>query len=266
MLHSRDRAARQQKMHGSGAYDFFAEGRAPELVAFHGFGGTVAEILPMLQAVATAGFAVDAALLGGHGTRIEDLQEQRFGAWVDQARERARAAADRHGRVVLAGFSLGSLVALELASEGIPGLAGVVVLGNALTLRPHTSIPMRLWELTGRPMPDLYLRKPRPADLVDRTLMEKIVTYDHHPLRSALEVYKAGARVRALVPRVTCPALILHGRKDLVCHWKNAPWLERHLGSKDVTVRIFEESGHVLACDGEREEVAREVVRFVGRL
>lgn len=266
MLRSRATAVARQHMHGTGALTFTAAGRAPEVLAFHGFGGTVAEIQPTLEAVANAGFAVDAPLLPGHGTRIEDLQEQTFASWVDAARARLLAAAARSGRVVLLGFSLGSLVAMHLAADAPPGVVGLVVLGNALTLRPHTSVPMRLWQLTGRPMPDLYLRKPRAADLVDRTLMRQIVTYDHHPMRSALEVYEAGARVRAEVPRVTCPTLILHGRKDLVCHWRNAPWMAEHVGARDVTVRIFEQSGHVLCCDGERDDVAAEVVRFVTRL
>ena len=93
-----------------------------------------------------------------------------------------------------------------------------------------------------------------------------LVTYDRHPLRAALEVYRAGPRVRAVVPRIACPTLILHGKRDRVCSWKNATWLAAHVGARDVGVRIFEKSAHVLACDGERDEVAREVVVFVGRL
>ncbi len=253
-------------MHGVGAVELFAPGRGPAFAAFHGFGGTAAEIRPMLDAVAGAGFAVDGALLAGHGSRVEELQDQTFDAWVDQARARAESLAARTGRVVLSGFSLGSLVAMQLASEQPPWLAGLVVLGNALTLRPHTSVPLGLFSLTGRPMPDLYLRKPRAADLVDRTLLPTIVTYDHHPLRSALEVYRAGRRVRDRVPRIACPTLVLHGKRDLVCHWRNAPWLAERLGTCDVTVRLFDHSGHVLACDGERDEVAREVVRFMQRV
>jgi carboxylesterase len=72
--------------------------------------------------------------------------------------------------------------------------------------------------------------------------------------------------VRAAVGRITCPALILHGRRDHVCSWRNARWLAEHIGSRDVSVRIFERSAHVLACDGERAEVAREVVAFVKRV
>jgi carboxylesterase len=92
-----------------------------------------------------------------------------------------------------------------------------------------------------------------------------VVTYDRHPLRAALEVTRGAARVRPLVARIDYPTLILHGRRDHVCSWKNAGWVASHVGTRDVTVRIFERSAHVLACDGEREQVADEVARFMRR-
>jgi carboxylesterase len=265
MFRSREQTLREQKMHGHGPRELFADGRAPALVAFHGFGGTAAELLPTLRAVASAGFAVDAAVLPGHGTRATDLQDQTFETWLAGARARATAAAAKHGRVVLLGFSMGSLLALQLASERPAWLVGLAALGNAVTVRPHTSVPLGLWNRSGRPMPDAYFLKPFAADMVDPALMDTVVTYDRHPLRAALEVYRAGERVRPVVGRVDCPTLILHGKRDQVCHWKNAPWLAGHVGTRDVTVRLFEQCGHVLACDREREEVAAEVVRFMKR-
>jgi carboxylesterase len=266
MFRSRSQTVREQKMLGDGDRERFAAGRAPYVVAMHGFGGTAAELMPLLDRVALEGYALDAALLPGHGTAAEKLQDVTFDGWLAAVRARAEAAATRLGRVVLVGFSLGSLVAMQIASEKPPWLAGLVVLGNALTLRAHTSVPLALWRLTGKPMPDVYLLKPRPGDLVDLAAMSSILTYDRHPMRAALEVYLAGPRVRDVVGRITCPTLILHGRRDAVCSWRNATWLAERIGSRDVTVRIFERSAHVLCCDGERDEVGREVAAFLARL
>jgi carboxylesterase len=266
MLHGRKRTLREQKMLGEGDRELFVEGRPPCIVAFHGFGGTVAELRPLLEAVAREGYAVDGALLEGHGGRVEALQDVRFDGWVDAGRARLRAARDRYGRVVLLGFSLGSLVAMQLASEQPEGLCGLVVLGNALWLHPLVRLPLDLWHRTGQAIPDLYLVKPFSGDLVDPAGLGSLVTYDRHPLRAALEVHLAGRRVRDRVDRVVCPTLVLHGRRDRVCPWKNAVWLAEHVGARDVSVRIFEKSAHVLAWDGEREEVAQEVARFLKRL
>ncbi len=265
MFESRSRTLMTEKMQGAGETQIFAQGRSPSVVAFHGFGGTAAELMPLLDRVAGAGYAVDAALLPGHGTSATLLQDTTFDDWVEASRARARAAAATHGRVVLLGFSLGSLIAMQIASERPDWLAGLVVLGNAVTLRLHSSLPLALIARTGWRVPDVYLLKPRAGDLVDPTLMETLVTYDRHPLRASLEVYQAGARVRAGVGQIDRPTLVLHGRRDAVCGWSNALWLADHIGTRDVSVRIFERSAHVLACDAERDEVAREVLMFLSR-
>ncbi len=268
MLASRSRTLVEQAMLGRGHTEFFADGRAPCVLAFHGFGGTAAELTPLLESIARAGFAVDAALLPGHGTRVEGLQELTYEDWLGASRARARAAAERYGQVILLGFSLGSLLAMELAAEGAGGVRGLVVLGNALTLAPHSSIPLGLADRLGIKVPDVYMVKPRAGDLVDPASMGDLVSYDRHPLRSAVEVYRAGRRVRGLVGRIACPTLVLHGRRDQVCPWTNATWLAARLSegaTRDVGVRIFERSAHVLACDGERDEVAREVLAFLAR-
>ena len=266
MIEGRARTLASQRMLGEGPVELFAQGRAPCVVAFHGFTGTGAELMPLLDRLAEAGYAVDAALLAGHGTRVERLQETTYADWLEGARRRMSAALARHGRVVLLGFSLGSLLALELASERPEGVAGVVVLGNALSLLPGDGVPLGLAARLGLRMPDLYLRKPHAGDLVDASSMGRLVTYDRHPMRAALEVYRAGPRTRGLVGRIACPALILHGRQDHVCPWRNATWLADHIGSRDASVRLFEKSAHVLAWDGEREAVGQEVLAFVERV
>jgi carboxylesterase len=259
-------------MLGRGEPEYFAEGGPPCVVAFHGFGGTAAELRPMLDRIAEAGYAVDAALLPGHGARVEALQDVTFDDWMAAARSRVRAAVGRYGRVVVVGFSLGSLIAMHLASEkdgegdGAGGLAGIAVLANAVRLRLHSSLPLGLVDRMGWSMPDVFLLKPRAGDLVDRSALSRLYAYDRHPMRSALEVYRAGARTRAIAPRITCPTLVLHGRRDLVCQWRNAPWLADAVSARDVSLRIFEKSAHVLACDAERDAVAQEVAAFVERL
>lgn len=217
MIHSRQRSLRTQRMLGEGDVEFFAEGRDPCVLAFHGFGGTAAELRPLLDCIAGAGFAVRAELLPGHGTRVEELQEAKFDEWLDAARRRIQRAATIHKSFVLLGFSLGSLVAMQIAAERPSGLAGLVVLGNALKLQPALGVPIGLLARLGGKVPDVYILKPRAGDLVDQTAMSGLVTYDRHPLRAALEVYRAGVRVRAAISRIACPTLVLHGRRDIVC-------------------------------------------------
>jgi carboxylesterase len=253
-------------MLGRGPKEIFAAGRAPCVVAFHGFTGTAGELTDLLSAVGGAGYALDAALLPGHGTGAEQLQDMTFDDWIVASRRRVRMAIDTHGRIVLLGYSLGSLLAMQIASERPEGLAGLILMSHALTLGASSRVPLGLWARSGRPMPDLYLVKPRPGDLVDRTHENDFVTYDRHPLRAALEVYRAGVRVREVVGRIACPTLIQHGRRDVVCPWHRAVSLAANLGTSDVAVALYEKSAHILGWDGERADVAREMLSFLRRV
>jgi len=247
---------------------FIAEGRAPTVLCFHGYGGTAAELRPLAEAIARAGFAVRAPILPGHGTSPCDLQDLGFDAWAGAMRsELARARGPAGDRaVVVCGFSLGSLVAMHLAATQPGDVSGLIVLGNALTLTAVSRIPLGLVDRLGVKLPDWYLLKPFGVDMTDRVAAKRVTTYDRHPLRAALEVYRAGERVRRDVGRITCPTLIVHGARDHVCGVDNATWLARHIGASDVTVRVYPQSAHAVAADVDRDAVARDAVAFIERI
>lgn len=237
------------------------EGRSPRFLAFHGFTGTTSEIRPLLDAVAERGFAVRAPLLAGHGSNACDLQEATFEHWATAA-----AGELDDEPFVLCGFSLGSLVAIELASRRPPNLVGLVLLGNALCLTPPVSAALGFVDKRGWQLPDWYLLKLWSSDVRDPEMKKRVVAYDRDPLRAALEVYRGGRRVEAKLGTIVCPTLILHGAKDRVCPATNAKLVASKLGAVDVTTRIFPKSGHLVAADLEREDVAAEVIRFIERI
>lgn len=162
---------------------------------------------------------------------------------------------------------MGSLLALSLAAEPSTRdvVAGLVVMGCALRLSGPLRAAFGLADATHLEMPDAYVGKPFGPDLRDKTLAASVASYDRHPVRAAMEVHRAGRRVAALLGDVRCPVLALHGARDRVCSPRATRELERALGTRDVRVRIYAKSGHMLALDFDREEVAADVVRFLDR-
>jgi carboxylesterase len=244
---------------------FAFDGKEPCVVAFHGFTGTTSEIRPALDRLAAEGHAVRAPLLPGHGSTAHSLQEATFDTWVDAMSAEVAAASARSGRFVLLGFSLGSLVALEIAARQPEGLVGLVLLGNAIMLTPPIQATLGFVDRRGWQFPDWYLLKLWSADIRDPAQRKAIRSYDRDPLRAALEVYRAGRRVEPRLPLVTCPTLLVHGGKDRVCPPANLQRVAGRLGTKDVTTKLYPNSAHLIAADVDRADVADEIARFVAR-
>ena len=245
---------------------FVRDGRAPCVVAFHGFTGTTCEIRPMLDVLVERGFAVHAPLLTGHGSHPGKLQDVTFDELVTEMERELDVAREKHGHVVLAGFSLGSLVAMELAARRPNGLLGLVLLGNALTLVPAVSAALGFVDRRGWKLPDWYLLKLWSADIRDPEQRKRVSAYDRDPLRAALEVYRAGERVRSRLELIECPTLLLHGARDRVCPSSNVALVAAALGTREVRTRIYAKSAHLIAADHDRAEVADTVASFVESL
>jgi len=273
MIVGRRHTARHGKLRGSDAGDAVdRDGEAPCVLVFHGFTGTPSELEPMLERISARGHAVRAPLLSGHGSTATALQDLPFEQLVlDMAGHLERAIVD-HRRVVVAGFSLGSLLAIEVVARALAepsrasAISGLVLLGNALTLAPAVSAALGFVDRRGLRLPDWYLVKLWSADLRDPAQRKRIRAYDRDPLRAALEVYRGGVKARASLGAITCPTLVLHGALDRVCPVGNVALAAAELGTRDVTTRVFPRSAHLVCADHDREDVALAVCEFVARV
>lgn len=237
-------------------------GRSPTVVAFHGYCGVPREVAVVCEAAAACGLGARAPLLAGHGTTPADLAPLRFADWVASVRSTVEEAA-AEGPVVLAGLSLGSLVALQLTLERPDRVAGLVLLGNALWLsRPFPSVALRL--VDALKLPDFGFPK-FTTDLGDAAAREDHTTYPSQPVHGAIDLQKAADRLAGELGSITCPTLILHGARDRTCPVSNAWKLAERLGSTEVHVRILPRSRHVLTRDVEREVVRAAVEAFLAR-
>lgn len=236
------------------------EGESPSVLCFHGFCGVPGEVSLCAQVAADLGLRARAPLLRGHGTTPYELAPLSFSDWLDGVRadfEELRS----QGPVILAGLSLGSLVATALALESPSDVAGLILLSNAFWLK--TPFPGAALDLVDRlGLPDFGVPKLR-SDLGDEEAARTHVSYQIQPTRAAISLMHAGRRLRQQLPEIQCPTLILHGALDRVCPVANAWKAAGKLGSPDTRVVIFPRSYHIVTRDVEREQVRRELRYFM---
>lgn len=236
------------------------EGNSPSVLCFHGFCGAPGEVSLCAQVGADLGLRARAPLLRGHGTTPRDLSSLNFFDWLDGVRSDFEELRSQ-GPVILAGLSMGSLIATALALESPSDVAGLILLSNAFWLKtPFPGVALDLVDRLG--LPDFGVPKLR-SDLGDEEAARTHVSYQIQPTRAAISVMHAGRRLRQQLPEIQCPTLILHGALDRVCPVANAWKVAGKLGSRDTRVVIFPRSYHIVTKDVEREQVRRELRHFM---
>jgi carboxylesterase len=236
------------------------------VLAFHGYAGSPREVRVVTDAGVELGFSAHAPRLPGHGPAATSLLSVGWRDWVEFAQSQLLSvAAASQSPVVVAGLSLGSLLATHLAATFRAEVAGLIVLANALHLRLLTASPLLLFEHF-QPLDNRFSVLKKAADIRDPAARRSHVTYDINPIRGAVEVLRAGRIVRAELGNVTCPTLVIHGALDRVCPPSNASAFARHLGTTDVEIAIMPRSGHIVSVDFDRQAVAAHVAAFLRRV
>ncbi|MCL5258762.1 MAG: alpha/beta fold hydrolase [Vulcanimicrobiaceae bacterium] len=160
-------------------------------------------------------------------------------------------------RVVLAGSSLGGAIALECALRGIPGLAGIVLLGSGARLRVAPAFLDGLrddFEATARTIAGYLYAEATPERVEDAVASMKLVGQAQTLLDFiACNAFDAVDRLAGL----RLPLLAITGALDRMTPPKFAQmFADRVEGGQ---ARIVPEAGHLVMI--ERPELTNELIR-----
>jgi carboxylesterase len=233
----------------------------------HGLTATAEEMRPLGEALAARGFPVRAVRLAGHGTDLASLAGTGWAEWFASVTEGLAGLQAVVPRIVVAGMSLGGLLALHLAATRPAAVAGLVLCGTPIRLGVRVRCLPVLTRLpwVARRLATIPKVNGKP-DIADPAMRAASQSYPAVPLRAVLELLRLQAVVRRELPGVRQPALLLHGRHDHSVPVANLELLRRELGSRSIETHVLERSWHVITLDYDRDELARLAAVFLGRV
>jgi carboxylesterase len=228
-----------------GAEPFFFGGRAggPAAVCVHGFRASPHEMRPLGDALAACGFAVRGPAVAGHGL---SPVERGLGLhrritrdqWLASIRDEVLLLRESHPFVVGVGQSMGALLCIQLAAEGL--LDALALTGAALVLPRFVRTTWRLLKHIDVVVPT-GTRGEIPGNVI----------YPYYSSQAGYQLYRLSVEARRALPRVTCPLLACHSRRDQTITPGVIPILEREAGGP-LEVIWFDHSEHTmpLGCEG----------------
>ncbi len=238
---------------------FFLSGNQTGVLLIHGFTGAPAEMRLLGEYLHQRGFTVHAPLLPGHGTTAADLNGRRWPEWVEAVTGALRQLQQRCRQVFVGGLSLGSVLTLYLASHE-PALSGIIAYSPAM------GIPDWRSRFLGIAKYAIKTQAKEPDFFADPAAEDRLWCYDEYPIAAAHEVQKLIRLVRMLLPRITCPTLIVHSTLDTAVIPQSAAIVYNGISASDKEILTLHNSGHALTVDGEWERIAAKSCEFMQRL
>jgi carboxylesterase len=241
----------------AGCEPWSADGGPHGALVVHGFTGNPQGLRGLAEAFAAGGFAVELPLLPGHGTSVDDMVTTRWDDWSVAAEAAYGSLAERVDKVVVAGLSMGGTLTCWLA-ERYPEIAGIVLVNAVVDVPPEMAAPLQ--ELVDGGVDRI------PAignDVADPEAREK--AYDATPLEPLLSLAAAAAHVRADLPKIACPALILTSTQDHVVDPLNSEIIAGGVSGPVERVTL-ERSYHVATLDYDKDIIEERAVGFARRV
>jgi len=224
------------------------------VLVLHGFTGSPYSVRGLAVAFADAGFAVELPLLPGHGTSVSDLATT---TWADWSATAESAYVDLSGRcrqVVVAGLSMGALLATWLAARH-PAVAGLVLVNPFMepVADSFRDLVRGLLDAGIHEVPAIG------SDIARPGVTE--LAYDETPIQPALSLFDAVDDVVVRLPEVRCPVLLFSSVEDHVAPPAGSDRLAAAVSGPLERVMLTR-SYHVATLDYDREEIETRAVAF----
>ena len=240
------------------------------VLCLHGITGTPFEIRPLAEALGRRGCTVVAPTLAGHGGTLGDLAASGWQDWLATAEAALDDVQARvgGGPVAICGFSMGGLLALRLARLYPERIAAMAVMSTPLRLRRFQVLGIRALArlpIDYRVHPGACVPKLAGSDISDDVLRYENPGLRAFPIAALEALLDLMDTVRADLPAIRTPVLVVHGRQDHTVPMEDSLELTGCLGS-DVIERLWLDRSYQNVCiDVEQATVIDSAMRFLGR-
>jgi carboxylesterase len=170
-------------------------------------------------------------------------------------------------RIILAGLSMGGVLSLLMSTR--LDVAGVVAMSTPYALPNDTkNYSPDFIKLYSHFVKYLPKSSEEPgATWFDKEAFKEHISYPQNPIRAVAELKSLILEMRATLPNVTKPVLLIHSKNDKYVLPENVEQIYDGLvNASDKTKAYVVEAGHVVTRDAARHQVfelARDFIRRV---
>jgi len=236
----------------------------PACLLIHGFTGTPKEMRWMGEFLNQQGYTCLGIRLAGHATDPEDMIRSRWTDWVASVEDGYQLLRGVNANIFLVGLSMGGILALLMSTR--LSVKGVVAMSTPARL--PKDYPIWFLELISHFVRYSPKSKEAPGSgWFDKAAYKEHVAYPQNPVRSTAELKKLILAMRASLPKVNIPVLLMHSKDERYILPDNVEEIYAGLvHASDKTKLYITGSGHVIPRDAGREQAFQSALAFIQRI
>ncbi len=237
-------------------YEFNTESKDGVYI-IHGFTNTTYETRDLAKYLGGQGFYTKAINLPGHGTTPEDCNRTKFTDWIEFTEQGVAEMSSRCDNVFVIGISMGSDLALHLSS--VFPLNAAVFASTVLEFKDFIG-PRVLTPIFHRIVPFRDKRKSYPKAVRNNY---DYLGYQVWPMSAVNEMRKLTNKVKKELPKIKCPALIIHSTKDILSLQSNISLVYDNISSEIKEKFIVHQANHNLFISNpDQEQIFQKINSF----
>ena len=204
--------------------------------------------------------------LAGHATNPEDMIHSHYTDWIASVEDGCHLLHGVTDKIFLVGLSMGGVLSLLMSMRLAQRVKGVVVMSTPYKLPDDPRLRHIEWIskiVSYMPKSD---EEPG-AGWFDKEAWKEHISYPQNPVRSIGELNKLLGEMRAALPQINVPVLLMHSRDDRYVLPENMELIYADLlNTSDKTKLDITGSGHVLPRDAARQQVFQSAMEFIQRI
>ena len=243
---------------------FLGDPSKPACLLIHGFTGAPKEMRWMGEFLNRQGYTCLGIRLTGHATDPEDMIRSNWTDWTASVEDGYHLLRGLNERVFLVGLSMGAVLSLLMSTR--LDVIGVVSMSSPYKLPDDPRLRKIDW------ISKIVAYMPKSdeepgASWFDKEAWKGHVSYPMNPVRSIGQLNLLLGALRAALPEIRVPVLLIHSKDDRYVIPDNMEWLYADLvNTPDKTKLYVTRSGHVITRDAAREQVFRHALEFIQRI
>lgn len=243
---------------------FLGDRSKPACLLVHGFTGAPKEMRWMGEYLNEQGYACLGVRLAGHATDPEDMIRSNWTDWVASVEDGYHLLRGVSDDIFLIGLSMGGVLSLLMSTR--LEVKGVVAMSTPYKLPDDPRLRHIDW--IAKMIPYMPKSNEAPgASWFDKEAWKDHISYLQNPVRSIGQLNKLLGEMRAALPKIRVPVLLLHSKDDRYVLPENMEMIFADLiNASDKTKLHVTGSGHVVTRDAARRQVFEAVRQFIGRV